>query len=171
MSSFLQFVLDNQLPIAKDVKKPWFKKVWMPLTMRQIIDQNELMRHSQLTTPTITITSEILNFLGYEGAPKNQQQNLERLLDRAEIIVMEPVCDDANGIHTWNRFKKEWLKKRDYMGNNFILPDSARDEFARLFGIQTWFACEWVSTNWKGDEHFQFFTGHNNTLDNAANFR
>ena len=54
-----------------------------------------------------------------------------------DMIVMEPVCDDANAIHTWNRFKKEWLKKRDYMGNNFILPDSARDEFARLFGIRT----------------------------------
>ena len=117
MSSFLKFVIDNQLPIAKDVKKPWFQKVWMPLTMRQIIDQNELMRHSQLTIPSIT--SDIFKFLGYEGAPGIQQQNFERLLDRAEIPFKrisfndpsadESVKEDGLQLTEYNRQQKRWI--------------------------------------------------------------
>ena len=97
MSSFLQFVVDHQLPIAKDVGKPWFKKVWMPLTMRQIFHQDEAARRSQLTTPhIIAITSDVFHFFGYEGAPRIQQQNFEKLLDRAEIPFQQIAYDDPN---------------------------------------------------------------------------
>ena len=48
------------------------------LTMRQISVKDEVNMGSLQTTPTITITSDIFDFLGYEGAPKIQQQNFER---------------------------------------------------------------------------------------------
>ena len=54
-----------------------------------------------------------------------------------DMVEMGPVCEDANAIHCWNRFKKKWLGRTNWMGNQFILPDSAREEFARLFGILT----------------------------------
>ena len=66
---------------------------------------------------------------------ENQKRALRRRYP--DMVVMEPVCDDGNAIHCWNRFKREWLGKGNYMGNQFFLPDSARDEFARLFGIVT----------------------------------
>ena len=58
MSSFIQFVLDNQLPIAKDVKKPWFKKVWLPLTMRQFSVKNRAASSGQLPTTRIVSSSD-----------------------------------------------------------------------------------------------------------------
>ena len=68
MSSFLQFVLDNQLPISKDVEKPWFKKVWMPLTMRQISVQDDVIPYTELGMgASISITSDIFDSLGYKG--------------------------------------------------------------------------------------------------------
>ena len=51
----------------------------MPLTMRQISNQNFHGRRSKTTKPSISITSDILDFLGYDG-----QQDFERLLERAD---------------------------------------------------------------------------------------
>ena len=40
------------------VEKPWFKKVWLPLTMQQISIKGETgIPHTQLDMPTISITS------------------------------------------------------------------------------------------------------------------
>ena len=116
MSSFLQFVLDNQLPIAKDVEKPWFKKVWMPLTMRQI----SVKPRPQLGTGAIiSITSDILNFLGYEGAPRKQQEKFRELLERAEIPFKRITCnnpdadesikEDGLKLTEFSRHQKRWI--------------------------------------------------------------
>ena len=68
----------------------------MPLTMRQIPVKKEAGKCSQLTTPTISITSEIFGFLGYEGVPRTQQQNFEKLLDRAEITYKQITYNDPD---------------------------------------------------------------------------
>ena len=38
-SAIFQFIRDHKLPIVKDIEKPWFQRVWMPLTMRQMSSQ------------------------------------------------------------------------------------------------------------------------------------
>ena len=121
MFSFLKFVVDHQLPIAKDVGKQWFKRVWMPLTMRQITHQDEAARRTQLGTPTIAITSEIFDFLGYEQAPRIQQQKFRELLDRAEIPFKQITYDDPSAdesvkedglqLTEHNRQQKRWITK------------------------------------------------------------
>ena len=37
-------------------------------------------------TPTMTITTDVLDFLGYEGADKEKQKNFRELLDRSSIL-------------------------------------------------------------------------------------
>ena len=85
LPEIFQFIKDNQLPIPKDIDKPWFKRVWVPITLRQIPDKNCDGWYPQLEIPTISITSYVLDFLGYEGAPKIQQQRFKELLERAEM--------------------------------------------------------------------------------------
>ena len=60
-------ILLSQLPIMRDIGKPWFHGVWMPLTMRQISNQNLNDGCVQLDTPIITITSDVLDVLENEG--------------------------------------------------------------------------------------------------------
>ena len=55
------------------------------LTMRQISVKDENERRTQLGTPRIVITSDILDFLGYEGRIITKQQKFRELLDRGEI--------------------------------------------------------------------------------------
>ena len=62
-----QLMKDHQLPIAKDIEKPWFQRVWIPLTMRQMSCQSLLERSNDLIPRTMSIRTEVLNFLGYEG--------------------------------------------------------------------------------------------------------
>ena len=57
----------SQLLIAKDIEKTWLQGVWMPLTMRQVPSRNFPVGCTQLDTPTITTTSDVLDSLGYEG--------------------------------------------------------------------------------------------------------
>ena len=52
----------------------------MPLTMRQMSGQNLNSRYTHVGIPTITITSVVLDFLGYEGLPLVKQQNFENFL-------------------------------------------------------------------------------------------
>ena len=52
--------------IAKDIEKPWFQRMWIPLMMRQMSGQNLDNRHTHMGIPTISVTSEALEFLGYE---------------------------------------------------------------------------------------------------------
>ena len=60
-------ILLSQRPIVRDIEKPWFHGVWMPLTMRQISNQNLNDGCVQLDTPIITITSDVLGVLENEG--------------------------------------------------------------------------------------------------------
>ena len=66
---------------------------------------------------------------------RNQKKLLR--LRYPNMVEMLPVCEDANAMHCWNRFKEDRLGRTNWLGNQFILPDSAREEFARLFGILT----------------------------------
>ena len=91
-----QFIRDHQLPIAKNNEKLWFQRVWMPLTMRQMSGQNLNSRYTHVGIPTITITSVVLDFLGYEGLPLVKQQNFEKLLDYVEISYKQIKYDDAD---------------------------------------------------------------------------
>ena len=68
----------------------------MPLTMRQIPTKDEVVRHSQLPIPTISITSDIFDFLGYEGQAFTKQQNFERLLNRVEVPFKQIAYDDVS---------------------------------------------------------------------------
>ena len=91
-----QFIRDHQLPIAKNNEKLWFQRVWMPLTMRQMSGQNLNSRYTHVGIPTITITSVVLDFLGYEGLPLVKQQNFEKLLDYVEISYKQIKYDDTD---------------------------------------------------------------------------
>ena len=68
----------------------------MPLTMQQMSGQNLNSRYTHVGIPTITITSVILDFLGYEGLPLVKQQNFEKLLDYVEISYKQIKYDDAD---------------------------------------------------------------------------
>ena len=39
LPAIFQSIKDNKLPIVKDIEKPWFQRVRMPLTMRQMSSQ------------------------------------------------------------------------------------------------------------------------------------
>ena len=52
------------------------------------------------------------------------------------MIVKEPVCNDANSIHAWSRFKQDILKKQNYYLNHFSLPEESRELFEGMFGIE-----------------------------------
>ena len=144
MSSFLQFVLDNQLPIAKDVKKPWFKKIWMPLTMRQISHKDEAARSPQLGGPIISITFEILRFLGYEGGISKQQEKFRELLDRAEIPFKQIAFNDPNvdddvkkeglQLSDYNRQQKKWITMHiDDFKDSLMMLNTKRAKEIRLY--------------------------------------
>ena len=60
--------------------------VWMPLTMRQITTDKCMDEWVDVITPTMTITTDVLDFLGYEGADKEKQKNFRELLDRSSIL-------------------------------------------------------------------------------------
>ena len=119
LPEIFQFIKDNQLPISKDIEKPWFKRVWLPLTMRQIPDRNCDGWCTQLDTPMISITSDVLCFLGYEGIVRNQQQKFVELLERTEIpfkqiTYKDPEADehvkkDGLQLTEYNRQKKKWV--------------------------------------------------------------
>ena len=46
----------------------------MPLTMRQITTDQCMDEWVDVITPTMTITTDVLDFLGYEGADKEKQK-------------------------------------------------------------------------------------------------
>ena len=111
----------SSFSFLKFVEKPWFQRVWLPLTMRHISHKDEDARpRPQLGTGvTIAITSDIFEFLGYEGAPRIQQKKFKELLERAEIPFKEityndPSADDAvkeDGLQLteYNRQRKKWI--------------------------------------------------------------
>ena len=66
----------------------------MPLTMRQMASQTLNNGYMQLGTLTISITSDVLDFLGYDGPATNRQKNFEKLLERAEIPFRQVKYDD-----------------------------------------------------------------------------
>ena len=68
----------------------------MLLTMRQISVQNLNNWYTHVGIPTISVTSDVLDFLGYEGTPIKKQQNFEKLLDRAEIPYKQIKYDDTD---------------------------------------------------------------------------
>ena len=82
----------------------------MPLTMRQISVKDTPPQLGWLA-PTIAITSDILDFLGYEQAPRIQQQKFRELLNRAEIPFKQIAYDDPNVDDDveYNRQKKRWI--------------------------------------------------------------
>ena len=45
-------------------------------------------------------------------------------------IIEKGICDDANAIHAWSRFRASMGK-----GNHFSLPDEQREFFENLFNI------------------------------------
>ena len=61
-----EFLL-SQLPIARDIEKLWLQGKCMLLKMRQVSNKNLLAVCSHPRTRTIAITSDVLDFLGYEG--------------------------------------------------------------------------------------------------------
>ena len=68
----------------------------MPLTMRQISNQRQDGSGPRAETTTISITSDVLDFLGYKGAPKKQQEKFSELLDRADIPYKQVKYDDED---------------------------------------------------------------------------
>ena len=52
------------------------------------------------------------------------------------MIVKEPLCNDANSIHAWSRFKQDILEKENYYLNHFSLPEESRELFEGMFGIE-----------------------------------
>ena len=68
----------------------------MPLTMRQISDQRQDGSGPRAETTTISITSDVLDFLGHKGAPKKQQENFPELLDRADTLYKQVKYDDED---------------------------------------------------------------------------
>ena len=50
--------------------------------------------------------------------------------------VKEPKCENANTIHCWNRFKRDFLGKVNYYKNHFSLPEKHREFFEDLFKIE-----------------------------------
>ena len=48
--------------------------------MRQITTDNCMDGWVDVITPTMTITTDVLDFLGYEGADKEKQQKLRELI-------------------------------------------------------------------------------------------
>ena len=69
----------------------------MPLTMRQISNQRQDGSGPRAETTTISITSDVLDILGYKGAPKKQQEKFSELLDRADIPYKQVKYDDEDG--------------------------------------------------------------------------
>ena len=61
-----EFLLSH-FPIAMDIENLWPQEVWVPLTMRQVSSRNMPAGCNHLDTPTVTIKSDVLDFLGYEG--------------------------------------------------------------------------------------------------------
>ena len=51
------------------------------------------------------------------------------------MVVLEPIYDDGNAIHVWNRFKQRVLTKENYFRNHFRLPPDAEELFEDMFGI------------------------------------
>ena len=84
--------------------------MWMPLTMRQISGQNLNNGYTHVGIPTISVTSDVLDFFEYEGPPIKKQQNFEKLLDRAEIPYKPIKYDDTDSDEY---VKKDGKEKRD----------------------------------------------------------
>ena len=51
-----------------------------------------------------------------------------------DMKIMDPVCSNANAIHTWNRFKKDILGS--YYKNHFSMTEEQEELFETVFGIQ-----------------------------------
>ena len=59
----------------------WFQTIWMPLTMRQVSNEKHNTEYMHLHIPAISVTSSVLDFLGYDGPP------IKKLLERAEMSL------------------------------------------------------------------------------------
>ena len=91
----------------------------MPLTMRQISDQRQDDSGPRVETTTISITSDVLDFLGYKGGPKKQQEKFSELLDRADIPNKQVKYDDEDAdehvkedglqLTEYHRQVKQWI--------------------------------------------------------------
>ena len=53
--------------------------------MQQMSCQSLLGQSDDLIPPTMSITSDVLDFLGYEGKEGEKRKNFKRLLERAEV--------------------------------------------------------------------------------------
>ena len=69
----------------------------MPLTMQQISNQRQDGSGPRAETTTISITSDVLDILGYKEAPKKQQEKFSELLDRADIPYKQVKYDGEDG--------------------------------------------------------------------------
>ena len=116
------------------------------LTMRQISDQHEAARYSQLTIggTTISITSDILDFLGYEGQAFTKQQKFRELLNRAEIPFKRIAYDDSNAddavkedglkLTEHNRQQKRWITMNvDDFKDALMMLNTKRAKEIRLY--------------------------------------
>ena len=64
--------------------------------MQQNSIKDEMVHYPDMGIQTIAITSDIFDFLGYEGAARQKQQKFRELLDRAEIPHKQIAYDDPN---------------------------------------------------------------------------
>ena len=88
-----QFIKNHQLPIATDIEKTWFRRVWIPLTMLRISCQFLLGQSDDMIPPTMPITSDVLDFLDYEERECEKWKNFKGLVELAEVQYNQIRCD------------------------------------------------------------------------------
>ena len=114
--------------------------------VNDLIANRHVPRSGDIDTILVTIEK---NQLHEEGKPAQHPYYMIRCQKKClnaqikilrikypNMIVKEPVCNDANSIHAWSRFKQDILEKQNYYLNHFSLPEESRELFEGMFGIE-----------------------------------